>query len=282
MADPGEVYALEMRSIDSSLFSLTLLVLASGVQAFAEETPGTPPKAGSEALDTIAMIAQHRPTSGDGKPGIFRMQGEISGDIGFARGEAHDDLTGSVGFYLPITDGRMAIRIGTDVFRYEFSEHTDLGFGDLGLRWDWAPEIASPNALLVQVDTTWDTASRDRLGLNTHTIAPGATYVIPIGKQLTFAPGIDHRFDWGTNDGPDISLTRIHGYVGWAGDGKVWGLLDPNLNLDHEAKHDWLAIDVLAGVALRKEAAVWIRPGIALGSERPYDLHIGAGVDVAF
>ena len=258
----------------TSLFLIALSTVVAAAEAV--------PKPAAIAQDTIGLITQHRPTSADGKPGIFRMQGEVSGGLVLARGSVDDTLTGSAAFWLPVVDGNMAIRFGADVLRYDIGDHLDLGLGDLGIRWDWAPTMAGPNALLVEVDTTWDTATRDRLGANTNTIAPGAVYVIETGRNFTFAPGIDHRLDWGSNEGQDISLTRIHGYFGWPGDGRFWALGDPNLNLDSENDRTWVALEAEGGVNLGQKLSAWVRPSIPLGDERPYDLKLTGGLDLVF
>ena len=261
----------------------TLLLLAAAIGSFAaESSPALGPKEGAEALDAVSILVQRQPTSGDGKPGIFRMQGGVQGAYTALR-DADDVLDGSADVFLPIVDGRMAIRFAVPFFRYEVGEHTDLGFGDLGIRWDWVPAIAGPNALLVEVDTTWDTASRDRLGYGTHTIAPAVAYAIPLGKGLSVMPAVDHRFNWGGDDDrADISLTRFHAYGTWAGDGRFWVQADLAMDVDHESDDSWTSLDVLGGMRVGKAMSAWVRPGFALGDERPYDVRVSGGVDIGF
>lgn len=259
----------------------SVLLLALAVSVPAAETPFIQTlKEGAEAHDSIAILVQRQPTSGDGKPGIFRMQGGGQGT--YSLREGRDDLEGSGDFYLPIAEGRMVLRVGAPVLHYVANDDTDVGLGDLGLRWDWVPSIAGPNALLVEVDTTWDTATPDELGLGTHTIAPAVAYAIPLGRNLSIMPAVDHRLDWGQDDGADISLTRFHAYGTWSGDGRFWAQADFAMSIDHEGDNSWTSIDVLGGMRLGKAMNVWARPGFALGDERPYDARLGGGVDFSF
>ncbi len=238
-------------------------------------------KAGSEVADTISLLAQHRPTSGDGKPGIFRMQAAGEADL-IAVPHSDDLFVGRGDFWFPVVDGQMAIRIGGSVLRYQFGEKIDIGLGDLNLHWDWAPTMKGPNGLLVSVDTTWDTATRDRLGVNRHTIAPAAAYVIPISEGMTFAPAIEHRLSWGSGDGSRVSLTDIHAYFTWLGNPTWWLVADPAISINHEADRSWMSLDVEAGFQVTRGLSAYARPGFALGDERPYDVHLAAGVVANF
>lgn len=194
-----------------------------------------------------------------------------------------DDLFVARGdFWFPFVDGQMAIRIGAPVLRYQFGEKIDIGLGDLNLHWDWAPKIAGPNGLLVSVDTTWDTATRDRLGVNRQTIAPAVAYVVPLSSTLTLAPALEHRVSWGSGDGGRISLTDIHAYVTWLGNPTWWFVADPAISINHEADRSWMSLDVEAGFQVTRGLSAYARPGFALGDERPYDVHLAAGVVANF
>lgn len=265
----------------SALVSVAVALSGAESEPSPLRAPPAPRKAGSEVSDTLSILAQHRPTSGDGQPGIFRMQAAGEVDL-IAIPHTDDVFTGRADFWLPVVGGDMAIRIGAPLLRYQVSEHTDVGLGDLNLHWDWAPTIAGPNGLLVSVDTTWDTASRDRLGVERHTIAPAVAYAVPIGHDLTIAPGISHRLSWGPGDGQRISFTEIHGSVTWLGSPTFWVMADPVLNVNHESDHSWFSVDVEAGMQVTRVLAVYVRPGLAFGDERAYDAHAAAGVSANF
>ena len=255
-------------------------LLAAAETASADDAPAVR-KPDATVSDTIAILAQHRPTSGDGKPGIFRMQVTGETDL-IAIPHADDVFTGRADFWYPLAEGTVAIRIGAPVWRTQFTKHTDVGLGDLNLHVDWVPTITGPNGLLVSLDTTWDTANKDRLVINQDTIAPSAAYVIPLPSAFTFTPAIEHRHSWISGGDESVSITDVHGYVAWLGHPKFWVMVDPALNVDHHASRSWFSLDVEAGMQISRRLSAYVRPGLATGEERPYDVRLAGGLSATF
>jgi len=269
-----------MRYLISATLVISSTMLAAAEPAPVSDAPAVR-KPDATVPDTIAILTQHRPSSGDGKPGIFRMQAAGEADL-IAIPHTDDVLTGRADFWYPLLEGTLAIRVGAPVLRYQYSQHTDIGLGDLNLHADWVPKIDGPNGLLVSLDTTWDTANKDRLGINQQTIAPSAAYVIPLPSAFTFTPAIKHRHSWLHGGDDAVSITDVHGYVAWFGHPKFWVIADPALNVDHHASRSWFSLDVEAGVQISRPLAVYVRPGFATGEERPYDFHLAGGVVATF
>ena len=269
-----------MRYLISATLVISSTMLAAAEPAPVNDAPAER-KPDATVPDTIAILTQHRPSSGDGKPGIFRMQFGGEADL-IAIPHADDVLFGRADFWFPLAEGTVAIRVGAPVLRYQYSQNTDIGLGDLNLHGDWVPKIDGPNGLLVSLDTTWDTASKDRLGIQQHTIAPSAAYVIPLPSAFTFAPGIEHRHSWLRRGDESVSITDVHGYVTWLGHPKFWVIADPALNIDHHANRSWFSLDVEAGLQISKPLSLYVRPGFATGDERPYDMHVAGGLSATF
>jgi hypothetical protein len=266
-----------------SVFSVALSASALTAAVAADPTtiPAPPRQAGAEVADTMAILCEHRPTSGAVSTGVFGTQVGAVESLALLP-HTNDVLTTAVEGWLPVVDGRMAVRLGFEVARTQFTQDTDIGLGDLQLGWRWAPQIAGPNGLLLALDTTWDTASRDRLGVQRHTVTPGVTYVLGGGSGLTFAPSLDYTRTWGPGDGADQSLTRMHGYVTWLRESTFWLQADPALNFDHENSDSWFALAVTGGIDLSKQLSLYATPAFAVGSDRPYDFVATMGVNVAF
>lgn len=273
-------YTEEMRYLISTALVISSTMLGAAEPAPTSEAPMVR-KPDATVPDTIGILTQHRPTSGDGKPGIFRMQVAGEADL-IAIPHADDVITGRADFWFPLLEGTVAIRIGGPVLYHQYSQHTDIGLGDLNLHADWVPQIDGPNGLLVSLDTTWDTANKDRLGINQQTIAPSAAYVIPLPSAFTFAPAIEHRHSWIKGGDDAISFTDVHAYITWLGHPKFWLIADPALNVDHHASRSWFSFDVEGGVQISHLLSVYVRPGFATGDERPYDVHVAGGLSATF
>jgi hypothetical protein len=114
-------------------------------------------------------------------------------------------------------------------------------------------------------------------------IAPTLFFVFPglLGKASLFAPGYQYLTDVGGGDNNKISRSQIDLYFVWIlGKGANWLIVDPQIVIDHNTNTYPTLIEVEWGYMIPPlpGASVYLRPGVGMGADRPYDWNFEGGL----
>lgn len=159
----------------------------------------------------------------------------------------------------------------------------ETGLGDLNFRYNWIPKITHQYGLLVGAELNADTATDERLGRGKWTFVPTITTAFFLPNGMIFAPSYQHNFSFaGQDDRPDIHEGYIDLYVvATSHDRHKWLLFDPTIVLDYENDASYATIELelghILGPAFGGAGSFYIRPGIGIGNDRPYDWNLEVG-----
>lgn len=181
-------------------------------------------------------------------------------------------------------DQTMAGRVTLPVVATDANVTNDqVGIGDLNLRFDYVAVHNAKQGLMLGGELTLDTATDNVLGRGKYSLAPVITAVVYLEQGILFAPSYQHRFSVaGQEHRADIN----EGYldltvVMTTKDKRQWIALDPTFIWDLENEKSWtqLAVEVghVLGPAFGGSGSIYVRPGFAVGSDRPYEWNIEVG-----
>lgn len=187
----------------------------------------------------------------------------------------------------PFADGRMNVRLKAPLAYTDATGDDEFGLSDISLRYNWLAHVDASQGILLSADLTADTASEDVLGRGKWYIAPGLTYAMFLSPTMIFAPAYQHNISFAGDDNRnDINESVIDFYfVFTAADKKSWFTIDPTLVIDWENDENTpLTLELEYG---RNIGTLWggalnayIRPGIGIGQDRPYDWNVEVGFTV--
>lgn len=165
------------------------------------------------------------------------------------------------------------------------SPSTTTGFGDMDARVIWVPKVTKRGAIAFGLEATFNTASHSVLGTGKTTLGPQAFLVFfqPFGiKGALLAPAYQYVFDVGGDDSrSDISRSGIDIFFVWlAADKKHWATINPTIVIDHENDKEFAVFEVEGGQMMFGPTSSYIRPGIGIGSDRPYEWNMEFGFKV--
>lgn len=193
----------------------------------------------------------------------------------------------SLTYIEPFADGCMNLRLKTPMVYTDATDDEEFGLGDFSLRYNWLPIVDEKKGVLLSVELIGDTATEDVLGRGRWIIGPSVTYAMFLSPSIIFAPAYQHNISFaGDGDRNDVNESVIDLYMVFtAQDKKSWFTVDPTMVIDWENDQDTpltleaefgRTIGTLWGGALN----AYIRPGIGIGQDRPYDWNIEAGFTV--
>jgi hypothetical protein len=162
---------------------------------------------------------------------------------------------------------------------------TTTGFGDMDARLLWVPKASKKGALVLGLEATFNTASQPILGTGKTTLGPQAFVVFlqPLGiKGAILAPAYQYVFDIaGDDDRASVSRSAIDiFFVLLAADKKHWATINPTIIIDHENEKEFAIFEVEIGQMMFGPTSSYIRPGVGIGGDRPYEWNIEFGFKV--
>jgi len=162
---------------------------------------------------------------------------------------------------------------------------TDIsGIGDFDARLLYLPHVGNKFILATGLEAFFDTATNDALGSGKTSLGPTVIGVFPnsLGRGSLFAPAYQYVFDvGGSDDRADISRSQLDLYLVWVlAKGKNWLIVDPQVIVDHENDVDPALCEVEWGFMIAPSAGAsgYLRPGAGIGSDKPYDWNVEAGL----
>ena len=187
----------------------------------------------------------------------------------------------------PFLDGRAALRLTLPFNATDRTGDSVTGFGDIAAKFSWIPHVDRHQAYVLSTEIYAPTADEDALRTGKWVAAPGLTYARFVSREVIVAPALIHNFSFaGDDDRADVSRTDFDLYVVWRPQGKRWWITS-DLTVSHDFESDktpvsWelafgRSLAVLAGGAAVNG---YVRPGIGIGADRPYDANIEVGISL--
>ncbi|MBI5363683.1 MAG: hypothetical protein HZA53_10930 [Planctomycetes bacterium] len=218
-------------------------------------------------------------------PAVFLRTLAVGNEYDALRGSSYADLT-TIKYIHPFADNRMNLRTKLPFAVSDAAGGTDSGLGDISVRWNWIADVTLTDAWLVGFDLMLDTASEDVLGRGKNIGAPVVTRAWFLNATTIFAPTLQENVGFGGDSArADVNETLIDLYfVKTAADKKSWLTVDPTVVLDWENDAVPVTLEVEygwnLGGAFGGALNAFVRPGIGIGSDRPFDWNLEAGVNV--
>ncbi|CDZ68132.1 Conserved hypothetical protein [Neorhizobium galegae bv. orientalis] len=229
--------------------------------------------------------AEPKDTSGT-NPAVLTRSFSISNEYRFLPDDQYFDLL-DFRYTEPFLDGRAAVRLTIPFSATDILGGSESGIGDISAKLSWVPYMSRQQAFILSTEVYAPTATEDALGSGKWVIAPGITWAYFASREIIIAPAYIHSFSFaGDASRPDVNRGDFDFYLVYKPHGKRWWITS-----DFTASHDFAADknpvswEVSFGTNLAKlesGAAIngYIRPGIGIGHDRPYDFNIEVGISI--
>ena len=275
-----------MRSTLAYLLVLVLvLVAATPVFAGEKDNTGTNPANFTYDARFYSEMATLPGQGGSLITNTYELRWPMGGNIAKLRGEEEGGLYSNMGkraaFRIKARQKSLSLE-GPAESPFGTSEVS--GIGDLDARLLGILYYNKSMLIAAGLEATFDLASNDYLGSGKTLLLPQVFFVFPslMGKGSLFAPGFQYVFDVGGDPArADVSRTQIDLYFVWVlAEGKNWLIVDPQVVFDHKNDTYPGLLEVEWGfmIAQSAGASTYVRPGVGIGADRPYDWNIEAGL----
>jgi hypothetical protein len=237
------------------------------------------------AVSAISLSAQEKKADNSGTNPVnftfdFRMWMEVEmleGDNSFTKTAFE--------YRAPVSKTVAARFRGYKIDLSQGSGSTTTGFGDMDARLIWVPKVTRKGAIALGMEATFNTASQPILGTGKTTLGPQAFLVFfqPFGiKGSILAPAYQYVFDVaGDDDRADISRSAFDLFFVWlASDKRHWITINPTMVIDHENEKEFAVFETEVGQMMFGPTSSYIRPGVGIGDDKPYDWNIEFGFKV--
>ncbi|PAU96496.1 hypothetical protein [Paracoccus salipaludis] len=223
-------------------------------------------------------------TSGT-NPAVLQRSLSLSNEYRFLS-DSYYDIT-NLRYTEPFPGGKAAVRLTLPFNASDLTGDSVSGFGDFAAKFTWIPHANTRHAFVLSTEIFAPTADEDALGEGKWVAAPGLTYVRFLSREVIVAPALIHNFSFaGDDDRPDVSRTDFDLYVVYRPQGKRWWITS-DITVSHDFETDVTPVswELNIGRNLAKLAGGaalngYIRPGIGIGADRPYDANIEVGLSL--
>lgn len=271
-----------MRSINHAAALALSVGTALGSQASAQEASatGTNPPA-----TTSPAVAQEVDTTGT-NPAVLSRTLSFSDEYRFLPDDSYYNVI-NLRYTEPFLDGRAAVRLTMPFNGTDLADQKDGGFGDVSVRLSWIPIATQRQAFVLSTEVFAPTAEEDSLGSGQWVVAPGLTWAYFASRELIIAPAYIQSISVaGDDDRAEVNRSDFDLYVVYRPQGRRWWITsDVTASHDFETESSPASWEVAFGrnlAVLRSGGALngYIRPGIGIGDDRPYDYNIEVGLSV--
>jgi hypothetical protein len=164
-----------------------------------------------------------------------------------------------------------------------FNNSNVSGIGDIDMRILWLAYGSKSLIMVPGLEATFNTSSNEALGFGANVLSPTLFFVFPglLGKTSLFAPGYQYLFDIDGGENNKINRSQLDLYFVWLlGKGANWLIVDPQIVIDHNSNTYPTLIEVEWGYMISPlpGASVYLRPGVGIGADRPYDWNFEGGL----
>ncbi len=255
--------------------------------SYQPEVAAQPAPAQAPALDTALAEAPARGGDKSGTdPTLFLRNLTVSNELQGLKNDNYANVT-SFKYIEPFADGKMNLRLTVPLVATDRAGDGDFGLGDIGLRYNWLAQADKEGAWLFGTELFADTATEDVLGRGKWIIAPIVTKAFFLSKSLIFAPTYQHNISFaGDSRRESVNESVLDFYfVMRAADNRSWFTVDPTLVVDWENQTNTPATiefeyGRVLGSLLGGAASLYVRPGVGIGQDRPYDWNIEIGFKI--
>lgn len=237
------------------------------------------------ALASGAGAQEAKDTSGT-NPAVLSRTFSISNEYRFLSSDDYYDIT-NFRYTEPFLDGKASVRVTLPLDATNLTGDDQFGIGDMAAKLSWIPYVSRQQAFILSGEIFAPTASKDVLGTGKWVAAPGITWAYFASREIIIAPAYIHSFSiGGDGDRADVNRGDFDLYVVYRPQGKRWWLTsDVTASYDFEGKTAPASWEVALGANLGKlpgGGAIngYIRPGVGIGNDRPYDFNIEVGVSL--
>ena len=267
---------------------LLILLLAAASPALAQEkkdNTGTNPANFTYDARFYSEMATLPGQGGSLITNTYELRWPMGGDMAKLRGEKeggpYSDMGKRAAFRIKARQKSLSLENPAES---PFGTSEVSGIGDLDAR--ILGVLYYNKSLLIAggLEATFDLASNDYLGSGKTLLLPQIFFVFPslLGKGSLFVPGFQYVFDVGGDPArADVSRTQIDLYFVWLlAKGKNWLIVDPQVVIDHENDTYPGLIELEWGymIAQSAGASTYVRPGVGIGADRPYDWNLEVGL----
>lgn len=263
-------------------FPLTGTFRPQGPEAAA---PPSASKSVSVPLVSGAEAQEAKDTSGT-NPAVLTRTLSFSNEYRFLPGDEYYDIT-NVRYTEPFFDGKASSRLTLPLDATNLTGDDEFGLGDIAAKFSWIPYLSRRQAFILSTEIYAPTASEDVLGTGKWVAAPGLTWAYFASPEVIIAPAYIQNFSFaGDGDRANVNRGDFDLYVVYKPHAKRWWLTsDLTASYDFEAETAPMSWEVALGFNLGKLAnggAIngYIRPGIGIGNDRPYDYNMEVGVSL--
>jgi hypothetical protein len=178
--------------------------------------------------------------------------------------------------------GELKVQITLPLDSTDVSGATQSGFGDVGLKFNYRAFLNAKNALILNLDTTYPTATKDAFTSGKYVASPGATFAMFFANGAKiFAPSFQQKLSFaGDSDRADVNQSQVDLYFVWKPTKTSWVIVDPQVLYDWEAGTTFGQTEIEYGRMLFGGMSAYLRPGIGIGADRPLDWNVEFGVKV--
>ena len=229
--------------------------------------------------------AQERDTSGT-NPAVITRTLSLSNEYRFLPKDTYYNQT-LLRYTEPFFDGKMGLRLTVPLEATDIIGEDQFGVGDVSAKLSWIPHVSRHQAFVLSTEIYTPTASENVLGTGKWVAAPGITWAYFASREVIIAPAYIHNFSFaGTDDRADVNRGDFDLYFVYRPHGERWWITsDTTVSYDFETDATPVSWELNFGRNLAKfenGAALngYIRPGIGIGKDRPYNANIEVGLSL--
>ncbi|MER9401495.1 hypothetical protein NKI46_25620 [Mesorhizobium sp. M0615] len=232
-----------------------------------------------------AEAQEAKDTSGT-NPAVLTRTLAVSNEYRFLPGDGYYDIT-NLRYTEPFLDGKASIRLTVPLDATNLAGDNEFGLGDIAAKLSWIPYVTRRQAFILSTEIYAPSASEDVLGTGKWVAAPGLTWAYFASPEVIIAPAYIQSLSFaGDSNRVDVNRGDFDLYVVYKPHAKRWWLTsDLTASYDFEADTAPMSWEIALGFNMGKLAnggAVngYIRPGVGIGNDRPYDFNVEVGVSL--
>lgn len=235
------------------------------------------------AGQTVAWAQETKDTSGT-NPAVITRTLQISNEYRFLPGDEYYNQT-LLRYTEPFLDGKVGVRLTLPLEATNLTAEDEFGIGDIAAKFSWIPYMSRHQAFILSTEIYAPTASEDILGTGKWVAAPGLTWAYFASPEIIIAPAYIQNLSFaGKDDRADVNRGDFDLYFVYRPHGKRWWITsDTTVSYDFETDATPVSWELNFGRNLAKFKAGsalngYIRPGVGIGSDRPYDFNVEVGL----